>query len=288
MLSNLETEKSKLLQIVLVGQPNLRDKLAVAGARAAAAADHGQLSPAAARCGRDGRYINHRLRRAALGAPLEFPADVTDLDPRAQPRRAAHHQRDLRRGARLRVRGGAARVRSCRLSGRCSAELETTGVLPPRAGRLRRPSRDPSTAESSPARRRRRPQPRRRGTVGGPQARAQRRAGSTRRVTRRSQREQALAAARARSSPSSGACWPRSSACCATQRHGRDAGAGGRVPVRPPGCAVAMRRPRRRSAASDSSTARRAARLQAVRFWGRRAGGRNGLCSRYDLSASGD
>ena len=28
MLSNLETEKSKLLQIVLVGQPNLRDKLA--------------------------------------------------------------------------------------------------------------------------------------------------------------------------------------------------------------------------------------------------------------------
>jgi general secretion pathway protein A len=30
MLSNLETEKSKLLQIVLVGQPNLRDKLASA------------------------------------------------------------------------------------------------------------------------------------------------------------------------------------------------------------------------------------------------------------------
>ena len=28
MLSNLETEKSKLLQIVMVGQPNLRDKLA--------------------------------------------------------------------------------------------------------------------------------------------------------------------------------------------------------------------------------------------------------------------
>ena len=28
MLSNLETEKSKLMQIVMVGQPNLRDKLA--------------------------------------------------------------------------------------------------------------------------------------------------------------------------------------------------------------------------------------------------------------------
>ena len=28
MLSNLETEKSKLMQIVLVGQPNLRDMLA--------------------------------------------------------------------------------------------------------------------------------------------------------------------------------------------------------------------------------------------------------------------
>ena len=24
-------------------------------------------------------YINHRLRRAALGAPLEFPHDVTNL-----------------------------------------------------------------------------------------------------------------------------------------------------------------------------------------------------------------
>ena len=45
MLSNLETEKSKLLQIVLVGQPNLRDKLAVARARAAPPAHHRQLSP---------------------------------------------------------------------------------------------------------------------------------------------------------------------------------------------------------------------------------------------------
>ena len=48
-----------------------------ARARAAAAAHHGQLSPAAARCRpRPANYINHRLRRAALGAPLEFPRDV--------------------------------------------------------------------------------------------------------------------------------------------------------------------------------------------------------------------
>ena len=49
-------------------------------------------------------YINHRLRRAALGAPLEFPREVTDVDSRAQPRRAAHHQCHLRRRAGLRLR----------------------------------------------------------------------------------------------------------------------------------------------------------------------------------------
>ena len=79
MLSNLETEKSKLLQIVLVGQPNLRDKLACAGTRAAAAANHGQLSPRPLDAEETAKYINHRLRRAAIGAPLEFPRDVTDI-----------------------------------------------------------------------------------------------------------------------------------------------------------------------------------------------------------------
>ena len=130
MLSNLETEKSKLLQIVLVGQPNLRDKLVGAGARAAAPADHGQLSPAAARRGRD-RPLHQppAAPRGARGA-AGVPARRDRLDPRAQPRRAAHHQRDLRRRAGLRLRAKSAGCSTRRWSPKSSDELETTGVLP--------------------------------------------------------------------------------------------------------------------------------------------------------------
>jgi hypothetical protein len=78
MLSNLETEKSKLLQIVLVGQPNLRDKLA--------APELEQLrsgSRSAITCRRSTptrrHYINHRLRRARSATPIEFPREATDL-----------------------------------------------------------------------------------------------------------------------------------------------------------------------------------------------------------------
>jgi putative secretion ATPase (PEP-CTERM system associated) len=79
MLSNLETEKSKLLQIVLVGQPNLRDKLAspdLEQLRQRITVSY-HLQPLAA--DETANYINHRLRRAAIGAPLEFPGEVTDL-----------------------------------------------------------------------------------------------------------------------------------------------------------------------------------------------------------------
>jgi putative secretion ATPase (PEP-CTERM system associated) len=79
MLSNLETEKSKLLQIVLVGQPNLREKLAAPELeqlrQRITVSNH--LPPLDA--DETGRYINHRLRRAAVGAPIEFPRDATDL-----------------------------------------------------------------------------------------------------------------------------------------------------------------------------------------------------------------
>jgi general secretion pathway protein A len=78
MLSNLETEKSKLLQIILIGQPDLRDKL-----------DRPELEQLRQRitvsyhlealdADETWHYINHRLARAAVGAPLEFPRDVTD------------------------------------------------------------------------------------------------------------------------------------------------------------------------------------------------------------------
>jgi hypothetical protein len=78
MISNLETEKSKLLQIVLVGQPDLRDKL-----------DRPELEQLRQRitvsyhlealdADETWQYINHRLARAALGTPMEFPREVTD------------------------------------------------------------------------------------------------------------------------------------------------------------------------------------------------------------------
>jgi len=79
MLSNLETEKSKLLQIVLVGQPNLRDKLdapELEQLRQRITVGY-HLRPLGA--DETASYINHRLRRAALGVPLEFPREVTDV-----------------------------------------------------------------------------------------------------------------------------------------------------------------------------------------------------------------
>ena len=79
MLSNLETEKSKLLQIVMVGQPNLRDKLQtpeLEQLRQRITVSY-HLLPLDAE--ETYNYINHRLRRAALGTPIEFPREGTDL-----------------------------------------------------------------------------------------------------------------------------------------------------------------------------------------------------------------
>jgi putative secretion ATPase (PEP-CTERM system associated) len=78
MLSNLETEKSKLLQIVMVGQPNLRDKLGapeLEQLRQRITVSY-HLHPLDAV--ETAKYINHRLLRAALGPPLQFPQEVTD------------------------------------------------------------------------------------------------------------------------------------------------------------------------------------------------------------------
>jgi general secretion pathway protein A len=79
MLSNLETEKSKLVQIVLIGQPNLREVLGrpeLEQLRQRVTVRY-HLQPLDS--DETGAYVNHRLRRAALGAPLEFSRDVTDL-----------------------------------------------------------------------------------------------------------------------------------------------------------------------------------------------------------------
>ncbi len=79
MLSNLETEKSKLVQIVLVGQPNLRDLLGrpeLEQLRQRVTVIY-HLEPLTA--DETHAYVNHRLRHASIGAPLTFSRDVTDV-----------------------------------------------------------------------------------------------------------------------------------------------------------------------------------------------------------------
>jgi len=79
MLSNFETEKSKLLQIVLVGQPNLRDLLSrhdLEQLRQRVTVTY-HLEPLTA--DETHAYVNHRLRHASIGAPLTFSRPVTDV-----------------------------------------------------------------------------------------------------------------------------------------------------------------------------------------------------------------
>jgi general secretion pathway protein A len=129
MLSNLETEKSKLLQIVLVGQPNLRDKLAAPELeqlrQRITVSNH--LPPLDAE--ETGNYINHRLRRAAIGPPVEFPREATDLihaRSRGVPRiiNVICDAALVFGYAEERHTFDAATIREV------LAELETTGVLP--------------------------------------------------------------------------------------------------------------------------------------------------------------
>ena len=80
LLSNLETEESKLLQIVLCGQPNLRDTIAAPELeqfrqRIAVSYHLTPLDRADTLA-----YINYRLKHAAVGAePLQFPGNVAAL-----------------------------------------------------------------------------------------------------------------------------------------------------------------------------------------------------------------
>jgi putative secretion ATPase (PEP-CTERM system associated) len=79
LLSNLETEKSKLLQILLAGQPNLRDKIAspeLEQFRQRVAVSY-HLTPLDAQ--ETAAYIQSRLEHAAIGPPPRFPTDAAEL-----------------------------------------------------------------------------------------------------------------------------------------------------------------------------------------------------------------
>jgi type II secretory pathway predicted ATPase ExeA len=79
MLSNLETEKSKLVQIVLAGQPSFRDSLASPALeqlrQRVSVRYHLEPLDAEDTAG----YINHRLRIAAVDAPLQLSRSCTDV-----------------------------------------------------------------------------------------------------------------------------------------------------------------------------------------------------------------
>jgi general secretion pathway protein A len=130
MLSNLETEKSKLIQIVLVGQPDLREKLGqpeLEQLRQRVTVSY-HLGPLDA--DDTSAYINHRLRRAAISAPLEFPADVSAV---------VHHRSGgvprlinvICDAVLLFGYGADRRTIDLALAEEALAELEATGVLAP-------------------------------------------------------------------------------------------------------------------------------------------------------------
>ena len=83
LVSNLETEKRKLVQVVLFGQPELDAKLARNDLRQLRSriAFHYQLSTLS--CAETEVYMAHRLRVAGHRGPALFPADVSRAVHRA-------------------------------------------------------------------------------------------------------------------------------------------------------------------------------------------------------------
>ena len=152
MLSNLETEKSKLIQTILVGQPDLRQQLdlprleqlrqRITVSYHLEALDADETEP----------YINHRLRRAALGTPMEFPREVTDRV----------HERAKGVPRIINVICDAALVYAyaedrrsvdAGMMGEVFTELEATGVLKPPAAQARPEVPQPAPQEpAGPAR----------------------------------------------------------------------------------------------------------------------------------------
>ena len=146
MLSNLETEKSKLLQIILIGQPDLRDKLdrpELEQLRQRITVSY-HLEPLDAdeTCALHQPPAGARVDRRAAGVPARRHRP----HPRAQRRRAAPDQRDRRRDAGVRLRRGAQRDRPA-LIDEVIADLDATGVLGPRSN----PNRHESVVPADPA-----------------------------------------------------------------------------------------------------------------------------------------
>jgi len=129
MLSNLETEKSKLLQVVMVGQPDLRDKLGTADLEQLRQRITVSYHLTPLDIDETAAYINHRLRRAALGAPMEFPRDATDLI-HARSRGVPRITNVICDAALVFGYAEDRRIFDVATIGEVLVELETTGILP--------------------------------------------------------------------------------------------------------------------------------------------------------------
>jgi hypothetical protein len=158
MLSNLETEKSKLIQVILVGQPNLRDVLAtpqLEQLRQRITVSY-HLAPLGA--DETAAYVNHRLRRAALDTPIQFPQEVTALIHR-HSQGVARKINIIADAILLFGYGEDRHVIDAELTEQVLEELEATGVLgrpaaepvvaAPAAAPLTEPQREPVPAFAS-------------------------------------------------------------------------------------------------------------------------------------------
>jgi len=78
LLSNLETEKEKLFQIILVGQPELREKLRSPGLRQLRQRIGVRYHILPLERNEVGDYVNHRLSVAGSNGGIIFEADALD------------------------------------------------------------------------------------------------------------------------------------------------------------------------------------------------------------------
>jgi putative secretion ATPase (PEP-CTERM system associated) len=153
MLSNLETEKSKLIQVVMIGQPNLRDVLARPDLEQLRQRITISYHLEALEADDTSAYINHRLRRAALGAPLQMTREVTDVIHQAA--QGVPRKINIIADALLLFGYGEDRhVLDTELTHQVLQELEATGVIVPPGDvpeRPRGPVAPPGEARRVPA-----------------------------------------------------------------------------------------------------------------------------------------
>ena len=79
ILSNLETEKEKLFQMILVGQPELREKLNAPNLKQLRQRIGIRFHISALPSDEIGEYINHRLKVAGSDGSIKFSDDALDM-----------------------------------------------------------------------------------------------------------------------------------------------------------------------------------------------------------------